>query len=499
MDNIVVITQNVKLDSLSKLRELLKPGSETMVFSTQLIFENEKPVIEQALQTRCTYVSFGDFLSDSDYETCDFVAYDANFPNSVVYFDEIKRLKNRLAITRLLDKFPCNNKLIVCDDLGLVEEEWQPFGFKKVYCEYYYTEKKLRGNVLKVFLRKLKSLRKLISGFYSTPIWHATIDGQKYLFYGSMNRVGYRIEPSFELCTKRENLKYIKDFFVRLLFHHVSKSDVINLSTLHESGTWRFPEDDRFTLKLIQDGYLPPNYSSRYLRYYPKTTEFYTWDVEGGRTFDMHLLPHRVMPFRKKLYLPKPHFPEKVRKVLCVASGAGDWTAVKSRSDEDRMLQTFGRIARQFPNIEFVYRCHPVWINPDFQGVNSINRAAEYIHWLNLPNLKISSNIPNANENGKFRLSYKRSSFEEDLKDVDIVFGEHSISQIDAAFKNILFCSVNVTGRRDLFAGITEMGFPHCESEDEIAQMLTRLTTATFKKSYEQAIDNYNKMTDIEA
>ena len=205
------------------------------------------------------------------------------------------------------------------------------------------------------------------------------------------------------------------------------------------------------------------------------------------------------MPFRKKLYLPKPNFPERVKKILCVASGAGDWTAVKCRSDEDRMLQTFGRIARQFPDIEFVYRCHPVWINPDFQGVNSINRAAEYISWLDLPNLRISSNIPNANEDGKFRFSYKRSSFEEDLNGVDIVFGEHSISQIDAAFKNILFCSVNVTGRRDLFAGITEMGFPHCESEEEIAQLLTNLTTDTFKKSYEQAIDNYNKMTDKEA
>lgn len=498
MDNIVVITQNVKLESLAKLREYIKSGSETVVFSTQLIFENEVPIIEEALQSKCTYVTFGDFMSDSDYEACDIMAYDATFRNSSVYFEEIKRLKNRFVVTRLLKRYPCENKLIVCDDLGIEEDDWIPFDFKKVECEYYYNRPILSRNRLKVFVRKIKSLHILLRNFYTTPIYRSFINGQEYRFYGSMNRISYRLNETFVQCPKKENIKYIRDFFFRLFFHYVRKDDIINLSTLHEAGTWRFPVDNRYKLKLIQDGYLPPNYSSKYLRYYERTAEFYTWDIEGSRTFKMHLLPHRVIPFRKKLYLPEPIYPKEVKKVLCVASGAGDWTAVKCRSDEDRMLQAFGKIARQFPKTQFVYRCHPVWINPDFQGVNSINRAADYINWLNLPNLKISSNIPNANENGKFRLSYKRSSFEEDLKDVDIVFGEHSISQIDAAFKKIIFCSVNVTGRRDLFSGITEMGFPHCESEEEIAQLLTNLTTDTFKKNYEQAIDNYNKMTDKE-
>ena len=130
--------------------------------------------------------------------------------------------------------------------------------------------------------------------------------------------------------------------------------------------------------------------------------------------------------------------------------------------------------------------------------MNSINRAAEYIHWLNLPNLKISSNIPNAEENGKFRLSYKRTSFEEDLKDVDLVFGEHSISMIDAAFKQILFGSVNVTGRRDLFCGISAMGFPHCESVDEIALLIKDVITPEFRGEYLKAVKNYNDMTDKE-
>ena len=204
------------------------------------------------------------------------------------------------------------------------------------------------------------------------------------------------------------------------------------------------------------------------------------------------------MPFRKKLYLPEPKFPSEVKKVLCVASGAGDWTAIKNRSDEDMMLWAFGKVAAMFPEIEFVYRCHPVWVHPQHQGVNSIQRAAEYYDWLKLPNLKLSGNIPNANQNGEFILSYKRSSFEEDLKGVDIVFGEHSVSMLDAGFKNSLFASCNVTGHRNFWEDVTKLGFPHCESIDEIANLLRSLITPEFKASYEQAIKNYNEMTNKE-
>ena len=202
------------------------------------------------------------------------------------------------------------------------------------------------------------------------------------------------------------------------------------------------------------------------------------------------------MPIRKNYYLPKPVFPKKVKKILCVASGAGDWTAVKNRSDEDKMIWAFGKIAKMNPDIEIVYRCHPVWIHPLHQGVNSINRAAEYISWLNLPNFKLSGHIPNAIQDGKFCLSYKRSSFEEDLNGVDIVFGEHSIAMIDAAFKSILFSSCNITGHRNYFEDITRLGFPHSESVGDIQSLINKIGSDEFIMEYNRAVDNYNQMTD---
>ena len=41
MDNVIVLNQNVKLASLSALKDVVKPGSDTMILSTQFVFENE--------------------------------------------------------------------------------------------------------------------------------------------------------------------------------------------------------------------------------------------------------------------------------------------------------------------------------------------------------------------------------------------------------------------------------------------------------------------------
>ena len=68
MENIIVLTQNVKLPSLSRLTDIVKPGSETMILSTQFIFENEAEQIDGIFQTKCVYKNFADILTDADVE-----------------------------------------------------------------------------------------------------------------------------------------------------------------------------------------------------------------------------------------------------------------------------------------------------------------------------------------------------------------------------------------------------------------------------------------------
>lgn len=498
MDNIILISQNVKLPSLNKLKPMLLGETEITVLSTQFLFENERGVIDELFEVNCKYLTFADLLTDKEREECDKDAFRPKKQGQDVmaYYTDIKILKNQRIIENLLKGGEYKHKIIVCDDLGIYKPAWVEKGFVPVACEYYYTPAVKSGNstlkALKNFVKSfLRPIRKVKKDF-NTQISIAYKNDVRYLFYGSLNRIGYRIDLDFKKASRIENIKYILNNW-----GVVWRNNTIRLSSFHE-GYHRIKDKEKLNVKLIQDGYLPPNYSSNYLYFYGLHTEFYSWDKIGCNTFIYHHLPHRIMPVRKKLYLPNPVFPQKLKKVLCAASGTGDWTAIKNRSDDDRLVWAIGKVAAMFPDVEFIYRCHPVWIHPQHSGVNSINRCAEYIAWLNLPNYKISCNIPVANQNRNFVLSYKRSSFEEDLKDVDIVLGEHSVAMLDAGFKHVPFASCNMTGHRNYFEDITKLGFPHCESVDEIVALLENLTTPEFKMSYEHAIRNYNEMTDKE-
>lgn len=499
MDNIIVITQNVKLPSLSGLKDRLAPG-EVLIVSTQYVFENEVETINKALNHECKYLDFADLLSDAERERCDEEAYSETQRGVGQYYARIKELKNERIVAHLQEKYPCQNNLLVCDDLGVDADVWESNGFIKVECEYYHNSEPVvnKAGRLDKLIRLIFGNLKTIERYYKGDIWETCYQGKKHLFFGSTNRIGYRMNLEFKKASKWENVKFIIEYYCIKLLGMMPKNNTVRMTTFHEEAHWRLPDHINFNVKKIQDGYLPPNYSSKYLLFFGKNTEFYAWDEIGCHTFQYHHLKPSIMPFRKKLYLPKPRHPKQVKKILCVASGAGDWTAIKNRSDEDMMLWVFGKVAAMFPEIEFVYRCHPVWVHPQHQGVNSIQRAAEYYDWLNLPNLKLSGNIPNANQGGRFVLSYKRSSFEEDLNGVDIVFGEHSVSMLDAGFKNILFASCNVTGHRNFWEDITKLGFPHCESVEEIANLIKAVPTKEFRNSYERAVKNYNEMTERE-
>lgn len=498
MDNIVVISQNVKLKSLSIVKDRLLAGS-VLIVSTQFVFENEREIVDNALGVKCEYMDFADLLSDAERQKCDEEAFDDSLQSLGQYYDRIKKLKNERILAHIAERYPCDNRLLVCDDLGIDSMVWEVNGYKPVCCDYYNLEETLSPicNLGRIRQRILAQLR-IISHYYKGDIWQANFRGRKHLFFGSTDRIGYRMDLLFKKASKWENVKFVIAYYSIRLFNFMPKNNTVRMTTFHEDAHWRLPDHKNFNAKKIQDGYLPPNYTSKYLQYFGKWTEFYAWDEIGCHTFQYHHLNYTIMPFRKKLYLPVPRFPAKVRKVLCVASGAGDWTAIKNRSDEDMMLWAFGKVAAIFPDIEFVYRCHPVWVHPQHQGVNSIRRAAEYYNWLKLPNLKLSGNIPDANQGGEFVLSYKRSSFEEDLKDVDLVFGEHSVSMLDSGFKNILFASCNVTGHRNFWEDITKLGFPHCESVEGIVEVIKNVGTTEFKIMYMKAVKNYNEMTDRE-
>lgn len=495
MTNIYVFTQNVKIQSFSKLTDIKKKDRNIFV-TTHMLFGYEMKYL-CSMFGNCEFYKIADFMTDMDNELCDTRAYDENI-SVEEYYERIKVLKNQIIVKRINDKF-CEFKGYLCSDsLGIDAKEWLENGYLRVFLDYYYPENVIdfKGQIKLVlkrvkFLRKINEIkkRKIYQRNITDEIYVAKGNGKKYVFIGNMSRVSYRMDLSWN--RSEEEQRRLK----RGNFEMANKTQY--LSSLHECYKCIIPDKPQYDVRYIQDGYLPPNYSSRYLRYKPQNVKYYAWDELGERIFKYHNMPVNIMPFRKKLYMPNAKFKDRVKTILVATSGPGDWTAQKNRSDDDLLLQAFVEVAQKCPNIVIIYRCHPTWTHPNHAGTNSINRAGEYIDSTGLKNIYISTNIPEENLSS-FILSFSRSSLEEDLKDADMVFGEHSVSMLDGAFQGIPFASVNLTGRRNLFCGITEMGFPHCESVGDIIMTLNEYCTVEFQSRYQLAIEKYNEMTNIE-
>ena len=308
MDNIVVITQNVKLTSLSAIRDSLCPGS-VLIVSTQFVFENERIIIDNALSVKCEYVDFADLLSDAERQKCDEDAFDVSLRSAGQYYARIKALKNERIVAHIEEQYPCGNRLLVCDDLGIDGAAWEAKGYKPVCCEYYHIEESSHptGSIRQAWQRIAGQIG-LIRKYYNDDIWQAIFKGKKHLFFGSMNRIGYRMDIEFKKASKWENVKFILAHYSIKLFHFMPANDTVRMTTFHEDSHWDLPDHKNFNVKKIQDGYLPPNYTSKYLYYYGREAEFYAWDEIGCHTFQYHHLKYAIMPFRKKLYLPEPRF-----------------------------------------------------------------------------------------------------------------------------------------------------------------------------------------------
>lgn len=503
MISIIVFSQNLKLDSLEPVVHKIK--SEKVLFvTTQLLFDFERRKIERFFKKPAAvrYLTFADFLTDAQMEACDVQAFRQNVKNLEEYYDKIKELKNERIVQKLKQRYGDFKGYILSDDLGICLKTWLRHGFRYRRGRYYYR----RGTVetVKKALHQNEwmaaAYRRIRKGFwknsekeqnfsrYRDKIFTGQFRQKKYVFMGRLERTGYRMDiewkQSDEECRKLLNGE----------FEDASRCQY--LTALHEAGNSLVPDDRRYDVRYIQDGYLPPNYASRYLAFHPSNVKYYAWDEMGEQMFRNMGLAVSIMPFRRKLYLPEPVFPKKVRTVLIAASGSGDWTALKNRSDEDRMALAVAHLAEKFPEIRFLYRCHPAWVHPLHQGVSSIQRYAQYFSSLGLPNLVLSGNIPD-NDISDFKLSLSRGSLQKDLEEADLVFGEHSVAMVDGALMGIPFASVNMTGRRNFFCALTELGFPHFEDVPGISDFISRIADdRELQGGYLKAVDNYNRMTD---
>jgi hypothetical protein len=265
----------------------------------------------------------------------------------------------------------------------------------------------------------------------------------------------------------------------------------------YQPGHSELAHNLKIDLVILQDGFLPENYTSRYLAYYIGVREFWVWDRLSLGLFENQGFKAEVCEFLSVPKLPeieRDQYP--VRTIVVLTSGAGDWTALKNRSDEDQMVMAFVKVAEHFPDVQIIYRCHPLWAHPAHQGINSILRVKEYFRRRGLKNIMVSEESLTQSRRFMERgeLGFPQSSLAKDLGRADLVFGEHSYTMIDAARQHTLFASVNLTRRRNFFESFTKLGFPHLTSTEEIISFIGQLQASPdhILQSYNKAIQCYN-------
>lgn len=460
--NIIIFSQNVKLYSFQKVVGEIDLEHKIVLLTSHKLLENEKKYMANMLgEIEC--ITFGELLSDVENETIDKNAYSDDI-NILQYYRTIMISKNEKIYEKVVQRYGEINKgYVCCADLGIYRLFWLSKGFIRLDMDYYHN--------------------KIDSRF--DEFWVTNYEGKKLIFIGKLSRIGYRMNLSWEHS--------IDDYIAYINGDYLDKGKCQYLTTLHEAGKVRIPDNDSYDVRYIQDGYLPPNYTSLYLKFKPNNVSYYAWDTMSMETFNYSGVHAEIMPFRRVLELPKIRIKKKLEWILVSTSGPGDWTAQKNRSDEDYAIENFVRLAQNNPNLQIIYRCHPTWVHPEHNGVNSIERIKEYIQYMGVKNIIVSENIPKE-ELSSFVLSFERSSLDQDLENVDLVMGEHSVSMIDGGLKGIPFASYNFTRRRNLFEGITRFGFPHCESIDDVQRIIDNYETDEFADSFNSAVDKYNQM-----
>lgn len=518
---VVVLSQSCTIEKLNSVLADLQCYKSVICLSTHHFFQYERKIIADTISTQVIFHQFADFLTDVEMEACDIkadglIVKKYNYRNIKLlgeYYENIKRIKNTTVIMNLENLYVVDKYYILSDDLGIDIDAWK--GDKSIIsisCNYS-NESDIRTSSW------LGNIKKRYNIFMGSA--HYLCNGQeRFIVLGSIGRVKQYFHKNtiisqpaisitiFLLLTHliyksnivNNNDNSIVTKIIRMLFKILMYDNVPLACTIH--GFNRFYSElarvVNVPLHCIQDGFLPNNYTSKYLLYYESVSEFLVWDSFSMEIFDNHQLKSRISKIFFDVRLPRiDEKPRKIKNVLVLTSGAGDWTAIKNRSDDDLLLELFVRVAIALPHIKITYRPHPLWVHPSHQGINSISRVETYLKLENLPNLSISAgsvkeSIAYKDDND---LSRKSTTIQEEVNKTNIIFGEHSQSLINGARNKKLFGSVNITNRRSIFKIYDDLGFPHFKSHQEIISFIKDFeVSAGNAMMYNNSVDRFNSM-----
>lgn len=492
--DIYLITLSTDLDALVERINL--NADKALILSTHHLFDIERnEILDKVSVTDITFKTFVDFITEEEMTYCDIEAdslvlskYGSRTMQQLMeYYQNIKRLKNEIILKNVKKTYPASNIFLLSEDLGIEKNVWTEEGakdFAKPPEQVKYKVSRTKGG--------MATIKDLYSVIENGP--------NKILFGHKISRAKQYLDPNlkvrainfFEACLIHRLVKNKKNTLFFKPFSHIATSPHSFSAEVYEiSRKLKLP------FIFLQDGFLPTNYTSNYLSYYPNIDEYWTWGNLTKQYFEKLGIKSRKSNIYNDVKLPLIN-EEKldIKNIVVLTSGSGDWTALKNRSDEDRMFEIFIKFAQKHPEYNINYRPHPLWVHQEHQGVNSINRLCEIVEKLNLNNLQISANVQKEGKdlNNNFTLSKQFVSVNEEIEQSDIVIGDHSQVLITAATMGKVFLSINAAGRESFFKCYEDLGFNVLTSCEELEVVIDSLkNTADAIKKHNLAIEKHNQ------
>jgi hypothetical protein len=484
-----------------------------MILTPHALFDFEQQQVRDFFNGDILFKSFADFISDEEAAHCDEEAYNicmmAVRVNMGEYFSQIKDRKNRVIAGNIQKEYAFESGSLFSDDLGIDKTIWVEKGFID-NSTFNASHSPSHLNLVKrgfSLLIRLCAKESVILDSVSVLRY----DGVAYLFCGKVSRVQQYFKKDVtiervQISLAPRFLRFVPGLAKRIerttLNKAIRKDNIKKvLSSMHEHCE-QYKEVARWArveYGVIQDGYIPENYLPYLYKLEYQGANFYVWDTLSAGLFVSNQMRVAILPLYASRELPEiKHLPKTIKTVLVLTSGAGDWTAVKNRSDDDLMLMAFVEVARIIPHINFIYRPHPFWVHPSHQGENSIERAVAYLKSTGLKNIKISAgSLEQSRRYAHDRHLYvEPKSLMDDIVQADLVFGEHSYSMIDAARTGKMFASVLIANRRDYFINYSKIGFFHLATKESIVQFINDVENnpGIMCDKYNAAVRKHNAM-----
>ena len=516
--NLILFTISSPVNEIKEIIKLILNQYPIYLLSPHVAFENEISQINDGIDKQLSFISFYQFISQEEMEFCDnkadvIIVERFKLRNGYLseYYNQIKALKNCIILKNIKLKFEIAEGYIVADDLGIDASIWlkenfvnKIIGIKKI---------KNKNNILSKIKRFLSArlecniLKTNNESFYLLGKPDRTLqylkDDNKLVKLSYFERFLFNnIYKLNILARKKMPVELLINILIKI-FKKANQNIEIFITPMHEDRESYSILAKRFGCKYVnlQDGYLPNYYTSTYLKFRNGVDKYYIWDKLSKGIFERHSLSCEKWDSYKSNLLPtiKINQSFEIKKIVFLASGAGDWTALKNRSDEDLIFLALINVSKKHKNIHFIFRPHPLWLHPTHQGVNSIERLMFYVDYKKLTNFTISSG---ALKEGLLYtkhndLSTASTTIDDDMNSADIIIGDHSQSILTGAKKGKIIASISLAKRKEFFSNYGQLGFPILKSESDIHKFINiindKFDRTEFLINYNNAIELYNR------